>query len=151
MEHYLAPAAGTLRTQEFIVFQVRGDARGLFAALSAQLQSRPSLPWLSHYLRSSRKLGFRYTRFSETEVRERAGIVAPALSPAIFHTVATSRRGRSGSGCREALLYNIHPPHPDDRDRLLQRLVVAGLLAGLQGLVNVAPNRPLFSRTGARC
>lgn len=44
----------------------------------------------------SRKLGFRYTGFSETaiDVRERAGIVGPALSPCI------SRRGRGGSGCR---------------------------------------------------
>jgi hypothetical protein len=49
MEQYLAPAAWTLRTQEFIVFQVGGDARGLIAALCAQLQPRPSLPWLIHY------------------------------------------------------------------------------------------------------
>jgi hypothetical protein len=51
----------------------------------------------------SRKLAFRYTGFSETgiDVRERAGIVGPALSPSI------SRRGRGGSGCREALLYTF--------------------------------------------
>ncbi len=43
MEQHLALAAGTLCTQQFIVFQVGGDARGLFAALSAQLQPRAYL------------------------------------------------------------------------------------------------------------
>ncbi len=49
MEQHLAAAVGTLRAQELVVFQVGGDARGLFTALSAYLQSRACLPWLSHY------------------------------------------------------------------------------------------------------
>ena len=41
MGQYLALPARTLRTRELIVFEVIGDdARGLFAALSAQLQPR---------------------------------------------------------------------------------------------------------------
>src|SRR5215204_806995 len=61
----------------------------------------------------------------------------------------SQRFGLSRDSTREDLHYvfvlNAHPPHPDEHDRLIQRHV-AGLLARLQGLLDIASGRPFANR-----